>query len=85
MTEIKYPIGAFAPGHYTNKCMDCQVEFMGDKYAKQCEPCAINSTNEQNRELLFELRKCRAVITKLKEVQGLLNSLEIEETKNKYE
>ena len=85
MTEIKYPIGAFAPGNYMCTCVQCQVEFMGDKYAKQCEPCAINSINKRNLELTIELRKCRDVITKLKEVKDLLNSLEIEETKNKYE
>lgn len=78
MTEIKYPIGAFAPGNYMSKCVDCRVEFMGDKYAKQCEPCAINSINERNTELTIALRESYGVISKLKEVKDLLNKLNID-------
>jgi hypothetical protein len=37
----KYPIGGYAPGYYSCKCVTCKQEFMGDKYAQQCEPCAI--------------------------------------------
>lgn len=40
-TENKYPIGGYAPGNYFNKCCSCGREFMGDKRAMQCEPCAI--------------------------------------------
>lgn len=41
MEEKKYPIGGFAPGFYSNTCVDCDKEFTGDKLARQCEPCAI--------------------------------------------
>lgn len=38
----KYPIGGFAPGNYWHKgCVTCKKEFIGDKRAVQCEPCAI--------------------------------------------
>lgn len=39
----KYPIGGYAPGHYTCKCVDCKELFIGDKRAVQCEPCAEKS------------------------------------------
>jgi len=37
----QYPIGSYAPGNYTCKCITCNQQFMGDKRAVQCEPCAI--------------------------------------------
>ena len=37
----KYPIGGFAPGNYYNRCVTCKKDFIGDKKAVQCEPCAI--------------------------------------------
>lgn len=40
MSEKKYPIGGFAPGNYGNTCTTCKKEFIGDKRAVQCEPCA---------------------------------------------
>lgn len=44
VNEKKYPIGGFAPGNYTNTCATCNNEFIGDKLARQCEPCAIKMT-----------------------------------------
>jgi hypothetical protein len=41
MEEVKYPIGGFAPGDYMCKCVTCKEQFIGDKRAVQCEPCAI--------------------------------------------
>lgn len=46
--EIKttqYPIGGFAPGYYSCKCVTCKKEFQGDKRAVQCESCAIEMVN----------------------------------------
>lgn len=40
----KYPIGGFSPGNYMGICKTCNEEFMGDKYSRQCETCAIKST-----------------------------------------
>jgi hypothetical protein len=44
--EKKYPIGGYAPGNYWNKCGTCNVEFIGDKRAYQCEPCGTKSQAE---------------------------------------
>jgi hypothetical protein len=41
----KYPIGGYAPGLYSCVCVSCEKEFMGDKRAVQCEPCAIEMVN----------------------------------------
>jgi hypothetical protein len=43
----KYPIGGYAPGFYSCKCVTCKKEFIGDKRAVQCEPCAIKTINAQ--------------------------------------
>jgi len=44
----QYPMGSFAPGNYWHKeCVTCKKEFMGDKRAVQCEPCAIKMTQEE--------------------------------------
>lgn len=40
MEKKKYPIGGFAPGNYTCKCVSCKENFIGDKRAVQCENCA---------------------------------------------
>ena len=40
MEDRKYPVGGFAPGNYTCKCVSCKENFMGDKRAVQCEDCA---------------------------------------------
>ena len=45
--EVKYPIGGYAPGYYGCTCVTCKTEFMGDKRAVQCEPCAIEMTKEE--------------------------------------
>lgn len=47
-TKVKYPVGGYAPGHYSCLCSTCDERFMGDKLARQCEPCAINSVNKSN-------------------------------------
>lgn len=41
----KYPIGGYAPGNYTCKCLTCGEHFAGDKRATQCEPCATTPSS----------------------------------------
>jgi len=61
LTEQKqYPIGGYAQGFYTCKCVTCRKEFMGDKRAVQCEPCAIQMINtkvEVNNDNGVEIAK----------------------------
>lgn len=64
-TKIIYPIGGYAPGHYSNKCSNCESRFMGDKYARQCEPCAINAVNKHNAEVTQKLH------TLMKALEGI--------------
>jgi hypothetical protein len=76
-SKIKYPILGYAPGFYLSKCMNCKEEFMGDKYARQCEPCAINLLNDKYKETLLKLTEVNNVISKLKEVKEFLNKNEL--------
>jgi hypothetical protein len=47
----QYPMGSFASGNYWHKeCVTCKKEFMGDKRAVQCEPCAIKMTQEEPKQ-----------------------------------
>jgi len=46
----QYPIGGYAPGYYRCTCVTCKTEFMGDKRAVQCEPCAIEMTKEEPKQ-----------------------------------
>lgn len=46
--ESKYPIGGYAPGYYGCTCVTCKTEFMGDKRAVQCEPCAVKMIQKQH-------------------------------------
>jgi hypothetical protein len=48
--ESKYPIGGYAPGFYSCKCINCKTEFIGDKRAVQCEPCAIKMIQEEPKK-----------------------------------
>jgi hypothetical protein len=34
-------VGTWAPGSYIGKCRECNGEFVGDKRALHCLPCAI--------------------------------------------
>jgi len=64
--KINYPIGGFAPGFYSNKCCSCGDDFTGDKLARQCEPCAVNSINESNKNALSELYELKIALDKIK-------------------
>ena len=74
-TKIKYPIGNFAPGHYMSKCTNCEQNFMGDKYARQCEPCAINAVNESNKQALVELQKLKTALRKIEFSNNVINEV----------
>jgi hypothetical protein len=37
----KYPILGYAPGDYFCICCICNQQFIGDKRAVHCEPCAV--------------------------------------------
>ena len=52
--EAKYPIGGYAPGYYSCKCVTCDNMFTGDKRAAQCEPCAIKMTKEEPKQETLE-------------------------------
>lgn len=41
-----WPLGGYAPGNYTCKCLDCKVEFTGDKRAIQCLECAVTQARK---------------------------------------
>ena len=65
-TKVNYPVGAYAPGHYCSKCISCDKQFMGDKYARQCEPCAINLMSESHERLLVQNRKMESFLEEIK-------------------
>lgn len=75
MSKIKYPILGYAPGDYSGKCVSCDQEFMGDKYARQCEPCAINSLNESHSSLLGEVKRLRSDFEQIEEAYNIIKNL----------
>ena len=40
--DLRPKNGAWAPGTYTNCCIICAAEFLGDKYALVCSTCAYD-------------------------------------------
>ncbi len=52
----QYPIGGYAPGYYGCTCVTCKTEFMGDKRAVQCEPCAIKTVDEAKQRATNYMR-----------------------------
>jgi len=73
--KIKYPIGGFAPGNYSGKCANCKEEFIGDKRAVQCEPCAINAVNKSNTLSMAELHKLKTALQKIKFSNDTINEV----------
>lgn len=39
-------IGYYADGNYTCQCVNCERQFIGDKRAVHCLPCAVKSLVE---------------------------------------
>lgn len=73
--KVKYPIGGFAPGFYQTKCCTCKEDFTGDKYANQCEPCAINLINESNRQALLELHTIKKALKDIRFSNDAINKI----------
>jgi reverse gyrase len=73
--KIKYPIGGFAPGNYSGMCVNCEEEFIGDKLACQCEPCAINAVNESHLNSLLKLDKLETALQKIKFSNDVINEI----------
>jgi len=73
--RIKYPIGGYAPGNYSNECVNCKESFIGDKLALQCEPCAINAVNKSNTQALLRLHKLEIALQKIKFNNDVINEL----------
>ncbi len=42
-----WPVGGFAPGGYICKCHVCEREFIGEKRAHSCLPCAIEALKKR--------------------------------------
>ncbi len=38
--------GGWAPGNYLGKCIKCDIDFVGDKRACHCAPCAYGDNKE---------------------------------------
>lgn len=75
IAKVKYPIGGYAPGHYLNNCVSCDEKFMGDKYAKQCQPCAINSVNESNSKVIAQLYRLKSALKNIKSSNDVINEI----------
>ena len=55
MEDKKYPVGGFAPGNYTCKCVSCKENFIGDKRAVQCENCGTKEKNKYIKDIIYSL------------------------------
>lgn len=64
-TTPQYPIGGYAQGNYKCICLTCKTQFLGDKLACQCEPCAVR-VRKENIDRKIGFAKLRA-IQKVKE------------------
>jgi hypothetical protein len=58
--ERPWPLGGYAPGNYTCKCVRCGNQFEGDKRAYECLECAARQINTAlraaNTPVGYELR-----------------------------
>ena len=51
-------IGGWASGSYMGKCKDCGDQFVGDKRAIFCLPCAHTAEIEAEREACAKVADC---------------------------
>jgi hypothetical protein len=63
-------VGCWAPGKYMGKCGECSREFIGDKRAIFCLPCAASVLDKRVSELVAALRE----INRLNDHPGYFNS-----------
>jgi hypothetical protein len=55
-----FRLGSYATGNYFGRCDICAEEFIGDKRARSCLPCAIKKVDElqaENAKLLDHIRR----------------------------
>lgn len=71
--KLKYPIGGYAPGKYWCTCANCEQKFMGDKYARQCKPCAINAVNESNTKAIQQLGMLKKALTEMSSSKDVID------------
>lgn len=76
---LNYPILGYAIGSYMCKCVNCEKTFMGDKYAKQCLPCAVNALNEEFINVVKENNRLKNMVKDLNRVKNLLNDMDLNE------
>ena len=60
MAEKKWPVGRYAPGNYSCKCVGCEQTFIGDKRATECHECVIQAQQE-------EIKKLRSALSAISE------------------
>lgn len=63
-------VGGWAPGAYFGKCRKCDREFIGDKRAHECLPCATKRLDETVATFAKALR----TINRLNDHPGYFNS-----------
>jgi hypothetical protein len=74
---LNYPILGYAIGSYLCTCVNCEKTFMGDKYARQCLPCAVNALNEEFINVVKENNKLKNVVKDLNRIKNLLNDMDL--------
>jgi hypothetical protein len=65
-TEYQVPnfrLGNYATGNYFGKCDICAEEFIGDKRARSCLPCALKAVEGLQAELDRIKGENRAMVT----------------------
>lgn len=55
----RWSLGLYAPGNYHCLCSECRQEFIGDKRAIQCLPCAAEKAAARIEKLEAALRMIR--------------------------
>jgi len=75
---LNYPILGYAPGMYLTTCANCDKEFLGDKYARQCLTCAINALNESHLNLIKENNRLKNNFKDLKRIKEVLNTINLD-------
>ena len=78
-TKVNYPVGAYAPGHYMNTCYSCSETYTGDKYSRECEPCAINNLKKYSLEMRDKNVKLEKALQDLKNVRDVLNKIKFDD------
>lgn len=62
-----WPISGYAPGGYLCLCKKCDVQFYGDKRARECGSCALKSTHKLLKDFSYSTVKVDETIRALQE------------------